>query len=447
MGGLLAPLFAPDAMLEAVSDRAWLQAMLEFEAALAAAQARAGVIPGEAADRIAECCDAERFDPDALGRAARASGTPVVPLVAALRDLVGGDAAGHVHQGATSQDVMDTAAMLVARRALALIATDLDAIAAVCAGLADEHRGTLMAGRTLLQQALPTTFGLKAAGWLVAVREARARLLAARDEALAVQLGGAAGTLASQGPQALTVLANLAAELSLAEPVVPWHTARARVAGLGAALAVAAGTLGKIALDVALLAQTEVGEVAEPAAEGRGSSSALPHKRNPIGSALTRACARRVQGLAGTLLATLEQEHERAAGAWHAEWEPLREALAATGGAAASLREVLEGLEVRPDRMRANLDLTGGLLLSERVVALVAERGGGPEGRAAVEAAAGRAAGGGRSLLEELGDESAIGAILSREELERALDPAGYVGSAEALVDRALEAHRGEAAR
>jgi 3-carboxy-cis,cis-muconate cycloisomerase len=190
-----------------------------------------------------------------------------------------------------------------------------------------------------------------------------------------------------------------------------------------------------------------VGEVAEPSGEGRGSSSALPHKRNPIGSALTRACARRVQGLAGTLLATLEQEHERAAGAWHAEWEPLREALAATGGATASLREVLEGLEVRPDRMRANLELTGGLLLSERVSALVAERGAGPEGRAAVEAAAGRAAGGGRSLREELADEPAVSAVLSGEELERALDPAGYVGSAEALVDRALEAHRREAAR
>lgn len=445
-GGLLAPLFAPDAMLEAVSDHAWLQAMLDFEAALAAAQARAGAIPGEAADRIAECCRAERFDPDALGRDARASGTPVVPLVGALRDLVGGDAAGHVHQGATSQDVMDTAAMLVARRALALIAADLDAIAAACAGLADEHRGTLMAGRTLLQQALPTTFGLKAAGWLVAVLEARGRLLAVHDSGLAVQLGGAAGTLASQGPEALTVLANLAAELSLAEPIVPWHTARARVADLGAALAVVAGTLGKVALDVALLAQTEVGEVAEPSGEGRGGSSALPHKRNPIGSALTRACARRVQGLTGTLLGALEQEHERAAGAWHAEWEPLREALAATGGAAASLREVLEGLEVRPDRMRANLELTGGLLLSERVAALVAERGAGAEGRAAVEAAAGRAAGGGHSLREELEEEPAVRDVLSGDELERALDPAGYVGAAEPLVERALEAHRREAA-
>jgi 3-carboxy-cis,cis-muconate cycloisomerase len=242
------------------------------------------------------------------------------------------------------------------------------------------------------------------------------------------------------------VLSGLAEELALAEPVLPWHTARARIAGLGAALAIVAGTLSKVALDVALLAQTEVGEVAEPSGDRRGGSSTLPHKRNPIGSALTRACARRVQALAPVLLGAMEQEHERAAGAWHAEWETLRDALAITGGAASSLREVLEGLEVHPERMRANLELTGGLLLSERVAGLVAERGGGDVGRAAVEAAAQRAAGGGGSLREELEAEPAVCEVLSGEELDAALDPAGYEGCAETFVERALEAHRGEAA-
>jgi 3-carboxy-cis,cis-muconate cycloisomerase len=216
------------------------------------------------------------------------------------------------------------------------------------------------------------------------------------------------------------------------------------MAGLGAALAIAAGTLAKIALDVALLAQTEVGEVAEPAGAGRGGSSTLPHKRNPVGSVLTRACARRVQAAATVLLGALEQEHERAAGAWQAEWEALRDALALCGGAAASLREVLEGLEVRPERMRANLELTGGLLMSERVAGLVAERGGGEEGRDAVQAAAQRAAAGGRPLRDELAREAAVREVLSEEELDDALDPEGYLGSAGTLVDRALEEHRRE---
>ncbi|HYM57766.1 MAG TPA: 3-carboxy-cis,cis-muconate cycloisomerase [Solirubrobacteraceae bacterium] len=436
---LFGGLFVPAAVRDAVSDRAWIAAMLEFEAALAAAEARAGVIPGEAADTIAAACDAERFDAGALGREARAAGNPAAPLVRALTEAVEGDAARYVHWGATSQDVMDTASMLVARRALALIGAELDAVAAACAGLADEHRATVMPGRTMLQQALPITFGQKAAGWLAAVVDARRRLAVAP---LAVELGGAAGTLASLGGEGLRVLGLLAEQLELEEPLVPWHTSRGRVAELGASLALAAGTLEKIAHDVTLLAQTEVAEVAEPAGGDRGGSSTLPHKRNPVGSALAVACARRVRGEASILLDAMRQEHERAAGAWQAEWEALSGALAYTGGAAGALREVLDGLEVRPDRMRENLAATDGLVLAESVSMAMAERLGRLDAHMLVEAACRRAVEAGRPLRDELLDDAEIRAQLDPEEIDRALDPAGYLGSAEAFVERALERYR-----
>jgi 3-carboxy-cis,cis-muconate cycloisomerase len=435
---LFGTLFLPDRMRDAVADEAWLAAMLEFEAALATAEARVGVIPEEAAAAIAAACDAERFEAETLGREARATGNPAVPLVRALTDAVEGDAARFVHWGATSQDVMDTAAMLVARGARAAIAEELDRVAAACARLAEEHRDTTMPGRTLLQQALPTTFGLKAAGWLCAVDDARRRLAAVP---LAVELGGAAGTLASLAPDGIGVLRHMAEELGLEEPVVPWHTARARVADLGAVLALAAGALEKIARDVTLLAQTEVAEVAEPAAGGRGGSSTLPHKRNPVGSVVAIACAGRVRGEASILLAAMAQEHERAAGAWQAEWEALSGALAYTGGAAAAIREVLEGLEVRPERMRKNLDVTGGLVLAESVSLALGRRLGRSEAHCLVEAASRRASDGGRSFRDELLDDEAID--LSAEEIDRALDPSAYLGSAESLIERALERHRG----
>jgi 3-carboxy-cis,cis-muconate cycloisomerase len=436
---LFGTLFVPDAIREAVSDRAWIAAMLEFEAALAAAEARAGVIPDEAAAAVAAACQAERFDAEALGRAARAPGNPAAPLVRALTDAVEGDAARFVHWGATSQDVMDTAATLVARRALALIADEMDAVAAACARLADEHKGTPMAGRTLLQQALPTTFGLKAAGWLVAVLDGQRRLATVP---LAVELGGAAGTLASLGGAGLRVLGLLAERLDLEEPAVPWHTARARVAELGAALALGAGALEKVAHDVTLMAQTEVAEVVEPAEDGRGGSSTLPHKRNPVGSVLAIACARRVRGEASILLAAMAQEHERAAGAWHAEWQALAGALAYTGGAAAAVREVLDGLEVRPERMRENLELTGGLVLAESVSVALGERIGRSAAHEIVEAASRRAAAGRRPFREELLDDEAIRSRLSRDDLDRALDVDGYAGEAAELVERALRRYR-----
>jgi 3-carboxy-cis,cis-muconate cycloisomerase len=442
--GLFGGIFVPDEIREAVGSRAWLQAMLDAEGALTVAQARAGMIPAEVAEAISERCDAERFDPGKLGREGRAAGNPVSALVKALTEAVPGDAARHVHKGATSQDIMDTAAMLVARRTLDLILADLDRLAAACARLADDHRETIMPGRTLLQQALPTTFGLKAAGWLVSVLEVRQRLVAVREADLAAQLGGAAGTLASLGPNGIQVLKEFARELGLAEPVVPWHTTRLRVAGLGGVLALAAGVAHKLALDVVLMAQTEVAEVAEPQDGGRGGSSTLPHKRNPVLSVVAAACARQVPPLAQTLGAAMSQEHERAAGAWHAEWETLSDALALTGGAVAAMREVTEGLQVYPDRMRENLDATEGLLLAEKVTTVAAEKLGRLEAHELVQAAARRTADGGKPFREELLAEPDLREVLSPEEVDAALDPAGYLGSAEAFVQRALNFYRKE---
>jgi 3-carboxy-cis,cis-muconate cycloisomerase len=374
-------LFVPPAFREAVSDEAWLRALLKAERALAAAQRSVGTISPEAAAAVVAACG-ERFDVAALIEEGHRVGNPVEPLVRALREH-----AEFAHWGATSQDILDTAAALVARDATMMIAAELDGVARVCAELADRHRSTVMAARTLLQQAVPTTFGLKAASWLVGTVHARERIAAAR---LPAQLGGAGGTLAALGDRGLDVLRAYSEELDLSEPVLPWHTRRLPLAELGASLAIAAGFVSKIALDVVLLAQTEVGEVREPAG---GGSSTMPHKQNPVGSTLTRACALRVQAAAGVLLAALAQEHERAAGAWHAEWAALSDALMLTGGAASSMRETLEGLEVDVERMRANI------------------------------------------VAETLSEAARFGAEVTR--------PQEYLGSADAFVDRALEFYRG----
>jgi 3-carboxy-cis,cis-muconate cycloisomerase len=402
-------IFVPDEFREALSDRAWLQAMLDAERALAAAEARAGVIPPEAAEAIASACEWERFDPAELGEQGRSAGNPVEPLVRALTAAVEGDAARYVHWGATSQDILDTAAMLVSRRVLDLLLEALAEVARECATLAEAHRETPMAARTLLQQAVPTTFGLKAAGWLVALLEARRGLLRAREN-LAAQLGGAGGTLAPLGEAGTEVARLFAEELGLRESLVPWHTNRVRIAELGAALAITAGALAKIGLDVALMAQTEVGEVAE--AEG-GVSSTMPQKRNPVGSALAIACARQVEGHASVLIAALPQEHERAVGAWHSEWPALSGALAYTGGAAEATRRALDGLEVDAERMRVNLS---GAVMAEQATF---------------------------ALAEQVGRREAYERV-AREGVPGDLDPAAYLGSAEAFVDRALATYRSE---
>jgi 3-carboxy-cis,cis-muconate cycloisomerase len=424
---LFEPLFAPARLREELSARAWVQAMLETEAALALVEAEVGAIPHAAAEAIATATRSTAIDAAGLGEAALGAGNPVVPLVSRLREAAGEEAGRYVHWGATSQDVLDTAAMLVARRALALVVEEVDGVARGCAGLAQAHAGTLMAGRTLLQQALPVTFGLKAAGWLDAALDARAGLRRAR---LDVQLGGAAGTLAALGEHGPAVAAALAQRLGLGAPELPWHSARGRVAELGAALAVTAGAMGKLGLDLVLLAQTEVAEIGP----GNGGSSTLPHKQNPVGAVRARACAARVPPLVALLLGAMAQEHERAAGAWHAEWEPLCQALALTGGAAAAVRETLEGLEVRPERMRANLDATGGVLLSERIVLALAPRAGRAEAQAAVQDAA--AAGG--SFRDELLAQPAVAAQLDAAALDELLDPAGYLGASGELIARAL---------
>jgi len=428
-----ARLYVPAALDEAVSGSSWLEAMLEVERALAAAGAHVGVVPASAARSIAEACAAGGYDWDTLLDEAREAGTPAEPLVRALVERVGEDGGRWVHLGATSQDVIDTAAILVARRALDLVLRELTRVAEACATLAGTHRATPMAGRTLLQQAVPTTFGLKSAGWLVAALDVRARLRQLREHGLAAQLGGAAGTLSGLGEQGLEVAAQFARELGLAEPTVPWHANRVRIAELGAALAIASGVVAKIATDLVLLAQTEVGEVREGGAGG--GSSTMPHKRNPVNAMWARAGAELAHGHASVLTRAPASEHERGAGAWQAEWEALSAALATTGGAAAALARALETLEVDTERMRSNLELTGGRLGSERIALRLTELRGRTAARALVREACARADAAGRPLAEEL---AALDPELTVAEVQEALDPAANLGSAGALVDRAL---------
>jgi 3-carboxy-cis,cis-muconate cycloisomerase len=351
--GLFDGILARGPVAAAVGDQAWVSALLDVESALAAAGATAGVIPAAAGEAIVSACADLAPDPAALGRAAAAHATPVVPLVEAIRAVLPEQLRAYVHAGATSQDVLDTAAMLVTKRALVPLLSDLDGAAAQAARLATEHRDTPMIGRTLLQQAVPTTFGLTAAGWLSGLAAAFDGL---RAYAPTAQLGGAAGTLAGLGPHGPAVAADFARRLGLAAPDLPWHTERSRVGTLAGALGVAAGALGKPARDVTLLAQNEVGEVSEG---NPGGSSAMAHKHNPVAAVSTLAATAQAPGLVATLLASAVQEHQRGAGGWQAEWRPLRELLVATGSAASWLRACLTDLAVHADVMRANLDRAG----------------------------------------------------------------------------------------
>ena len=437
--GLFAGVFAHGRTAAEVDDRAWLQAMLDFEAALARAGARAKLVPPEAAEAIAAACRAERFDVAQLGRDASASGNPVVPLLRALRAELPEEAAAHLHRGATSQDVLDTASMLVARRALGPILDDARGAAVACAELADVHRDSIVVGRTLLQQAPPLTFALKASQWLVGIDEAREQLAAVRDRVLAVQLGGAVGTLAALQGEGLAVAAELARELELGEPTLPWHAVRVRPAMLAGALALLAGALGTVARDVSLLAQGEVGEVRPR--EGGGSST-MPHKRNPVAAVSALACAQRVPGLVATIHSAMVQEHERAAGPWQAEWETFSDLLRLVGAEAAWGREMLEALEVDPERMRSNVEAAGDIVMAEGVAtALAAQLGRGPA-HELVESAARRAADEARSLREVLGELPEVADRLGAEGLDAALAPESYLGVASELVERALSAHR-----
>ncbi len=427
------------------SDQAWLQAMLDTEAALARVLEAAGLAAPGAGAAVTAAAKADAFDLAQLGEQAPRTGNPVPALVRELSRRLPPDAAGAVHQGATSQDIIDTAAMLLTRQALTAVTADLAAAASAAARLAGEHRDTLMIGRTLLQQAVPVTFGLVVAGWLSGLDEARAALARVASSRLAVQFGGAAGTLAPLGDAGPDVAARLAAELGLAVPTLPWHTGRLRIIEIGAACAGACGVLGKIARDVTLLAQSEVAEVRERGGDGRGGSSAMPHKQNPVAAIAVLGCTKQVPGLLATLASAAEQEHQRAAGAWHAEWLPLSDLLRRTGSAAAWAVDMLSGLVADPARMRANLDAAGGFPLAEHVAGLLAPHLGRAGAHDLVAQASARAAAAGQSLRDGLldGPDAArlAAAGITAEQVEQALDPAGYLGAASAFVTAALAAH------
>ena len=439
--GLLSGLFSHGPVAAQTSDVALLQAMLDVEVALMRALARAGLAPAQAATEVAQAADASSFDVAAIGRGTADTGTPVPAMLSALRSRLSDEAAAHLHQGATSQDVVDTGLMLVAQRALAPLLDDLGAAADACAELAERHRSTLAPGRTLLQQALPLTFGIKTATWLSGLDGSCAELVEVREHVLAVQLFGAVGTLAALGDRGLEVMSAVAEELGLAEPALGWHTIRLRPARCSAALGSALGVMGKVARDVVLLAQTEVAEAAEGAGEGRGGSSTMPHKRNPVGAVAVIACAQRAPGLVATILGAMGQEHERAAGAWQAEWEPFLELLRLAGSAATTLRELLEGLDVDADRMRADLDATGELVMSESVAAALSESIGRPAAQELVAAAAAASARSGRAFRELLADTPEVSEVLGADGLEAALDPRGYLGVTDQLIARALAEH------
>ncbi|SDM29249.1 3-carboxy-cis,cis-muconate cycloisomerase [Streptomyces wuyuanensis] len=426
--GLFSPVRAGSPVEAATGDRAFLQALLDAEAALARVQDTAA---GRTVTAVAR---AERFDARSIALRARAGGNPVIPLVADLRAAVAERDPAHaefVHRGATSQDIVDTALMLLSARAVDLTAADLERTGRALGALAAAHRSTPMAGRTLTQHAVPTTFGLKAAGWRELVLDALVRLARVRD-ALPAQLGGAAGTLAAFGGTGPATVSAYAGELGLAEPLLPWHVLRTPVADLGAALAFGAGALGKLAADVLVLSRTEVGELAEGTG---GGSSAMPHKSNPVRATLIAAAARQVPAIAAILLGSLAAEDERPAGAWHAEWQPLREALRLVGGAAAAAAALCEDLEVRTDRMRRNLAATRGLVLTERAVEVLAPQTGRAAARRAVTDAARRAAERGTDLVTALAEDPALPAL---PELAALSDASAHLGSAPVLVDRAL---------
>ncbi|MFI2640543.1 3-carboxy-cis,cis-muconate cycloisomerase [Streptomyces sp. NPDC018610] len=433
--GLLGPGWVASPAASATSDTAWLRALLDAEAALTRAQATLGLAPDGAAEAVTRAARQGRFDVRALAERARAGGNPVIPLVAELTRAVGEEHGPYVHRGATSQDIMDTATMLVAVRALDLIRADLSRTAAALARLAAEHRDTVMPGRTLTQHAVPTTFGLKAAGWRSLVLDAHDRTGRVRDS-LPAQLGGAAGTLAAfsaYGAEDATALpAAYARELGLREPLLPWHSLRTPVADLAGCLAFTAGALGRTAADVLVLCRTEIAELAEGSG---GGSSAMPHKANPVRSTLIAAAARRAPQLAATLYGSLMAEDERPAGAWHAEWEPLRELLRLVGGAARDAVELTEGLRVDTDAMRAHLDLTHGLIVSERLSAELSGRLGRARAKELLTELARRSYAEGRSLGELLSEQEELKGV----DLSEPTDPTRYTGSAGTLTDRALE--------
>jgi 3-carboxy-cis,cis-muconate cycloisomerase len=440
---LVNPLFRWDALEELFSDRARLQAMLDFEAALARAEATTGVIPAAVAPAIAAKCAAELFDGAAIARSAARAGNLAIPLVKALITLVAdadAEAGRYVHWGATSQDAIDTGLVLQLRRAVPLIESELARLADALAALAEEHRGTVVAGRTWMQQAVPTSLGVKVAGWLDAVNRHRTRFAEVRERALVLQFGGAVGTLAALGNRGMHVAAALARELELPPPDLPWHSHRDRLAEVATTVGLCTGTLGKIARDISLHMQTEIAEIAEPTAEDRGGSSTMPHKRNPLASAVALAAATRIPGLVGSMLSGMVQEEERGLGGWHAEWETVPELMGLFGGALHHLTEAVTALEIDALRMSANLEATQGLIFAEAVQMALAVKVGRVEAQRLVEAACQRGRSERKHLRDVLAADPAAAKHLPPAELARLFDPRQYLGAASEMIDRVLAA-------
>jgi 3-carboxy-cis,cis-muconate cycloisomerase len=431
-------------MREVFCDQGRVQAMLDFEAALARAEARVGLIPASAVAAIEAACQAGHYDFSALGEAIATAGNSAIPLVKALgKQIAASDAEAerYVHLGATSQDVMDSGLVLQLRRALELIESDLAQLGDALATQAQRHAATPLAGRTWLQHATPVTLGMKIAGWLGAVSRSRQRLRELKPRLLVLQFGGASGTLAALGEQAMPIAQALAEELQLTLPEQPWHTQRDRLVEFGSVLGLIAGSLGKLGRDISLLMQTEAGEVFEPSAPGKGGSSTMPHKRNPVGAAVLIGAATRVPGLLSTLFSAMPQEHERSLGLWHAEWETLPEICCLVSGSLKQALLVAEGLEVDAERMARNLDLTQGLVLAEAVSIVLAQRVGRDTAHHLLEQCCKRAVAEQRHLRAVLGDEPQVTAQLSATELDRLLDPAHYLGQARTWVERAVAEH------
>lgn len=439
---LLAPMLSSAAMRAVCDDRSTLQNMLDFEAALARAEAAAGVIPASAAGPIEAACKAGTFDMAALAEAATRSGNLAIPLVKALTANVGkgdSEAARYVHWGATSQDVIDTATMLGLRAAIDALDADLNRAIRGFAALARAHRNTAMVARTWLQHALPMPFGLKTAEYASSLARARCRLRRLRREGLALQFGGAAGTLAALGDNGLAVAERLAQELNLPLPEAPWHTHRDRIAEAASHFAILAGSCGKIARDVSLMMQTDVGEAFEPAGEGRGGSSTMPHKRNPVAAASALGCATMAPQLAATIFAAQVQDHERSAGPWHAEWPTLPQLMLVTSGALAAIVDIAEGLDVDAARMCSNLDTTHGLVMAEAVTFALADKIGKSDAHHLIEAASKRAIAEKKHLREILAADSQVTAHLTPEQITALFEPMAYQGSSQALIDRLLD--------
>jgi 3-carboxy-cis,cis-muconate cycloisomerase len=442
---LLDPVFGSEAVDAIFTDNVRLQRMLDFEAALARAEAQLDIIPKSAAAPIASQCRADLFDPKSLAQAAVKSGNLAIPMVRQLTELVGKhdkEAMRYVHWGATSQDAIDTGLVLQLRAGFDAIAAELNRLCDALAQLAFTHRTTVLPARTWLQQAVPTTFGLKAAGWLDAMTRHRTRLQELRGRVLVLQFGGAAGTLASLGLRGLDVAKALANELKLDLPNLPWHAHRDRLAEVATFLALLTGTLGKIARDLALQMQTEIAEVSEPAGEGRGGSSTMPHKRNPVACAVVLSAATRAPALAATMLTAMSQEHERGLGGWHAEWETLPELFRLSAGALHRMLEISVGLEVDANRMLQNLEITHGLIYAEAVTMVLGKQIGKAAAHQLMESASRKAIEKKMHLRQVLSADAEVSSRLTAAELEKLFDPQNYTGMASQFVDRAIAADK-----